>query len=319
MILEKFVRKPLLMIAAISCTALFMAAVPTAAHAYNSDAALERDGALCTRQISRSERKYGIPQRLLGAMAATETGRRHKGLGIQVPWPWTINVEGKPYFFDTKREAVAAVEKFQSLGATSIDVGCLQINLRHHPQAFANLSQAFEPSSNIDYAARFLRSHYDETHSWKAAVGRYHSRTPAYATRYIASVYSQWYGLSTQVANNRNTVGSRYKSYVRMENSGKETSFNKSSPRKVASSSTSTPHIVKAGSRQPKQAFELNIIRPQTSAGKIKTAPTQSSAETNSPLVIGEAKDFTMSKVMSISADGSVSGEQDSRFIRFVD
>lgn len=167
---------------------LVAVALPQGAQAF-TDAALEREGAQCTHQITRSERKYGIPQRLLGAVGATETGQYHKGLGVKIPWPWSINVEGKPYFFDNKAQAVAAVQKFQARGIKSIDVGCMQINLHHHPDAFANLNQAFEPSFNVDYAARFLRSHYDEAGSWKTAVGRYHSRTPSYATRYIALVY----------------------------------------------------------------------------------------------------------------------------------
>lgn len=327
MILGKYVRNSLLVVAAVSCTALFAALVPSASYAYNSDAALERDGALCTRQVTRSERKYGIPQRLLGAMAATETGRRHKGLGIQVPWPWTINVEGKPYFYDTKTQAVAAVEQFQSLGATSIDVGCMQINLRHHPNAFATLNQAFEPSSNIDYAARFLRGHYDETRSWKEAVGRYHSRTPAHASRYIATVYDKWYGLASKVAETRgiNTGRSRYKSYIRMEGSGQEAQFNRysrTSLRKVpAPPASRNVHVVKAISRTAKQPMELNIIRPAHSAGKIATAPTQNSDSISGPLVMNldGAKRFTNSKVMAISAEGKTSGEQDNRFIRFVD
>lgn len=307
-------------------TTAFLTAVPTGALAYDSDAALERDGVLCTRQVSRSERQYGIPQRLLGAIAATETGRRHKGLGIQVPWPWSINVEGKPYLFHSKREAIQAVEQFQSQGYQSIDVGCMQVNLRHHPDAFANLSQAFEPSYNVDYAARFLRGHYDETYSWKEAVGRYHSRTPGYAARYVAAVYGQWYGLASRGPETQRTASrSRYQSYVRLEKSGEQVNLNGSrrpNLRKVVTPATpANEHVIKAAKREKARGYELSIIRPASAAGKIATAPTSGNDSTG-PLVMnthGEQKAFTSSKVVSISANGTANEGQDSRFIRFVD
>lgn len=320
-------RSSLFLAAALLCSGVVLTSSP--AEAYNSDAALERDGAQCTRQVARSERQYGIPQRLLAAMAATETGRRHKGLGVQIPWPWTINVEGKPYFFDTKREVVAAVANFQRQGITSIDVGCMQINLHHHPHAFSNLEQAFDPRYNVDYAARFLRGHYDETLSWKTAVGRYHSRTPAHATRYIGAVYGQWYGLASKAAGTQTATApakSRYKSFVQVGSSGEQTVFNdpaqKSSPRKIVTPVTpKDEHIIKTASRENvRRDFELSIIRPASNAGKIETAPTQSSDASN-PLVMnsGEAKPFTSAKVMAISANGKTSDDNDSRFVRFVD
>lgn len=320
-------RFALLAAVAMLCTALLWAAP---AQAYYSDAALERDGTLCTHQVTRAERKYGIPQRLLAAIAATETGQYHKGLGVKIPWPWVINVEGKPFFFDNKREAVAAVEKFQRQGKTSIDVGCMQINLKHHPQAFTNLNQAFEPRYNVDYAARFLRGHYDDTRTWKTAVGRYHSRTPGFAARYIGLVYNNWYGLAAKgstahAAAAPRTPAKRYTSYVQMEG-GEQVVFSKGAKhptRKVVARSAKDENVIRSASREPvRNDFQLSIIRPASAAGKVETAPTQSSESIASPLVLtmGEAKSFTTPKVMSISAKGKTdtSGE-DSRFIRFVD
>lgn len=326
MIFLQKVRYALLLAAVAACPVFW--AVP--ARAYNSDEALERDGVLCTQQVSRAERKYGIPQRLLAAMAATETGRRHKRLGIQVPWPWVINVEGRPFFFDTKREAVIAVEKFQAQGIKSIDVGCMQVNLYHHPKAFANLSQAFEPSFNVDYAARFLRSHYDETNSWKTAVGRYHSRTPGNAARYVGAVYSQWYGLAvadTGVAAQPPQKSRKYTSYIRMENTGEQKELSRS--RHVISAATPQPDIVSSGARVVRPStressagkMDISIIRPATAAGRIEPAPTTDVAEASNPIVMdkgqNEEKGFTTPKVVSNHASGS--GKEDSRFIRFVD
>lgn len=332
MLFHKNLRYTLQLAALVFCAAGF--AVPMPAQAYDSDAALEADGALCTRHVSRSERKYGIPQRLLGAIAATETGRRHKGLGVQVPWPWTINVEGRGFYFHSKREAVIAVEKYQAQGVKSIDVGCMQVNLYHHPQAFANLSQALEPSFNVDYAARFLRGHYDETRSWKTAVGRYHSRTPGHAARYIGAVYGQWYGLAgaKQSPARTGTRPSKYKSYIRMENSGEQKDLSSRQRHVITAAKTATPQqdtvsssarVVKASTRENSVGrMDISIIRPASSAGKIESTPTVDMQSNNSPLVMNmeqEEKSFTTPKVVSIHANGNSQSSEDGRFIQFVD
>lgn len=149
----------------------------------------------CTRNISRYERQYGIPTHLLSAISANESGRYHQGLKIALPWPWTINVEGKGYYYDSKQEAIAAVRQFQSDGARSIDVGCMQVNLVHHADAFANLEDAFNPEKNVAYAASFLRSLFEEERSWKKAAAHYHSKTPSRGTEYASRVYDRWFNL----------------------------------------------------------------------------------------------------------------------------
>src|SRR6185437_5369423 len=102
------------------------------------------------------------------------------------PWPWTINAEGEPHFFDTKDQAIAWVRQAQARGMQSIDTGCAQVNLMHHPDAFASLEEAFDPVVNADYAARFLRQLHDTTAggNWMTAVGYYHSQTPELANAY---------------------------------------------------------------------------------------------------------------------------------------
>jgi len=146
----------------------------------------------CTRNLARYERQYGIPMHLLSAISATESGRYHDGLKLALPWPWTINVEGQGHYFDNKQEAIAAVRKFQAQGARSIDIGCMQVNLIHHANAFANLEEAFDPEKNVAYGASFLRSLYQESGSWKKASAHYHSKTPTRGTEYSSRVYDRW-------------------------------------------------------------------------------------------------------------------------------
>jgi hypothetical protein len=70
----------------------------------------------------------------------------------------------------------------------SVDVGCFQINLLQHPAAFASLEEAFDPSANAAYAARFLLSLRDRTGSWENAIAAYHSATPELGNAYRDNV-----------------------------------------------------------------------------------------------------------------------------------
>lgn len=148
---------------------------------------------LCTRHLQRYEREQGIPAHLLSAIATTESGRYSKTLKMSLPWPWTINAEGKAYYLDSKEEAMATAHKLYDRGVRSMDVGCMQVNLHHHPRAFSSLSQAFEPETNIAYAASFLKELYQEEGSWKQAAGDYHSKTRQLGNKYVGLVYNSWY------------------------------------------------------------------------------------------------------------------------------
>jgi hypothetical protein len=148
------------------------------------------DGAICRPALVAGEVRHGIPSGLLQAIGIVESGRRNEATGRREPWPWAINAEGEPHFFETKQQAVAWVRQAQARGMQSIDVGCAQINLMHHPTAFGSLEQAFDPASNADYAARFLQELRNTTAggNWMTAVGQYHSQTPELAEPYRQQV-----------------------------------------------------------------------------------------------------------------------------------
>lgn len=170
--------------------AVVITLVPFSAHAQKTDRFIE-GAKLCTRSLTYTEQAHGIPMRLLTAISTTETGRSHKGLNMALPWPWTINVEGKGYFYDSKEDAIAAVRAFQARGARSIDVGCMQINLMYHPKAFNSLEEAFTPEHNVNYAAKFLLDLYKETgKNWDTAAASYHSRTYTRGQGYLKNVLS---------------------------------------------------------------------------------------------------------------------------------
>jgi hypothetical protein len=106
-----------------------------------------------------------------------ESGRLDPVLGRVRPWPWTINVEGVGSFYDSKQDVIAAVQAFQAKGVRSIDVGCMQVNLMYHPDAFPTLDDAFDPAANTAYAVRFLMGLYNQTKDWNLAAAYYHSQT----------------------------------------------------------------------------------------------------------------------------------------------
>lgn len=147
---------------------------------------------LCRAAIAAAERAANIPAGLLHAIGRVESGRRDPDSGAFGPWPWTINAEGRGQFFPTREAAIAAVRQLQAQGVRSIDVGCMQINLRHHPSAFASLEEAFDPAANARYAARFLTELHATRNDWLRAAAHYHSHTPQFADAYRARVEAAW-------------------------------------------------------------------------------------------------------------------------------
>lgn len=149
------------------------------------------DWTVCGAAIRDAEREHDLPEGLLAAIARVETGRRHPS-GLTVPWPWSINVGGEGRFFATQGEAEAEVARLRAQGVRSIDIGCLQINLAHHPQAFSSVAEAFDPGRNARYAAGFLRLLHARFGDWGRAAAAYHSATPSLAQAYHARVSAAW-------------------------------------------------------------------------------------------------------------------------------
>ncbi len=148
----------------------------------------------CQQAISATEQKLAIPKGLLAAIGMVESGRLDPALGHAAPWPWIINVAGQDHVFMTKDDAVAAVQALQGQGVKSIDVGCVQVNLMWHPDAFASVEQAFDPQANVAYGGRFLRALFGTLGTWEAAAGAYHSQTPTVAAPYLERVLAHWTG-----------------------------------------------------------------------------------------------------------------------------
>jgi hypothetical protein len=159
----------------------------------------------CDAAADLAERSHQLPAGILAAIGRVESGRPDPA-GHIVPWPWTIDAAGAGSYLESAAAAVAAVAALQQQGLRNIDVGCFQVNLQQHPNAFATLDAAFDPQVNADYAARFLAALYQRTGTWDAAVAAYHSAMPAAGSSYRDQVFAQWSGhpqLSAAAADQR--------------------------------------------------------------------------------------------------------------------
>ncbi|HEY4164589.1 MAG TPA: lytic transglycosylase domain-containing protein [Dongiaceae bacterium] len=151
------------------------------------------DSDLCLDEITKQETVYGMPAGLLKAIARVESSGSPYGARVK-PWPWTLNVGGDAHYYPTKDAALTALQGFKAASDVNIDVGCMQISLRHHPKAFPDLATALDPVANVDYGALFLASLKSRSGDWMVASGDYHSTTPGFGDTYRNLVQIAWTG-----------------------------------------------------------------------------------------------------------------------------
>ncbi len=132
----------------------------------------------CPEALTAAAARHGIPTELMLAVGRVESGLS----------PYAINAAGTTHFAADAASAIAFVEAQREAGTRSIDVGCGQVNLAWHPEAFDDLASAFDPETNADYAAAFLAELHGRTGTWRQATARYHSATPALQDVYLARV-----------------------------------------------------------------------------------------------------------------------------------
>ena len=195
--LLRFAQLTLLLFLALLMVAALLTTRPVSAEPYPVEQA--DDARVCATLAHAAETALGIPSKLVLAVGVIESGRYDKSIGRAEPWPWTINAEGKGYRFRSKAEAILAVEKLQAAGVRSIDVGCMQVNLSYHGDAFADLEEAFDPVMNTAYGAHFLNTLRDERGTWSKAVAAYHSSNPERGVPYRRKVAKAWIALRGEI------------------------------------------------------------------------------------------------------------------------
>ena len=144
----------------------------------------------CYTIASKVEKEFKIPNKLLSSISFTETGITKNG--IYQPWPWSLNVNGKSIFFDSKKEMTNYLDKAIYANEQNIDIGCMQLNYRYHGRMFKNLKDMIDPEENIYYAGRFLKKLFLKYKSWNLAISRYHSSNPKRMKVYLKRVHEHW-------------------------------------------------------------------------------------------------------------------------------
>jgi soluble lytic murein transglycosylase-like protein len=139
---------------------------------------------VCEREMIAAARAENVPLGVLYAVGLTETGRKGS------LHPYALNIEGKPVFAASRRDALVQFELARRAGKKLIDLGCMQINHHYHGAEFSSVSAMLEPHANVRYAARFLKQLKAREGNWTMAVARYHAgphNDPA-QKRYICAV-----------------------------------------------------------------------------------------------------------------------------------
>nr|WP_246665203.1 transglycosylase SLT domain-containing protein [Rhizobium tropici] len=179
----------------VAFSALVLAPFTSEAYASGNPAPPDNGAAgLCEREIQSAAAKYGIPEGILYSVGLTETGRKGS------LYPYALNVEGRPIFPPSEGAALQVFAAARQSGAKLIDVGCMQINQYFHGENFTSVDAMFDPRSNVEYAAKFLRNLHDRHETWTMAVARYHAgpnNDPAqkvYVCRVIANLVATGYG-----------------------------------------------------------------------------------------------------------------------------
>lgn len=117
---------------------------------------------------------YGVPSEILYAIAITESNHKLKN-GTYHPWPWTLNVDGRPERFATRKAAYRALSQYLRQGIERIDIGLMQVNWRYHRKKLGSPWTALEPYHNLSVGSAILRAEYANTRNWRVAIGRYHA------------------------------------------------------------------------------------------------------------------------------------------------
>lgn len=116
----------------------------------------------------------GVDPNLLYAIALAESQREIDGLVR--PWPWSLNVQGKGRYFETREEAEAFLSETLATGIRNVDIGPMQINYSWHGHRVLNPADLFDIQTSVrvgaDILSEALASSPDDK---ELGVGRYHN------------------------------------------------------------------------------------------------------------------------------------------------
>jgi soluble lytic murein transglycosylase-like protein len=120
---------------------------------------------------------WNVPVEWTQAIAHVESGF----------FPWSLNIEGKGYRFDSKEKALEKAKEAEAEGL-SFDSGVMQVNNFWLKKYGIPLVAAFDPLANIYLGSWILQQEiYKHGQTW-GAVGAYHSPNEARGRKYAEMV-----------------------------------------------------------------------------------------------------------------------------------
>jgi hypothetical protein len=132
--------------------------------------------AACLQAARAAERRHRLPEGLLVGIALNESGLHAHAL----------NIAGRAYYPETRAEAERLL---RGTRAGYVMAGCVQVNARVH--ARGGQAWPLDPVRATDWAARYLRQHYETYGDWGMAVVRWHGGSPAMMRRLVCRVRSK--------------------------------------------------------------------------------------------------------------------------------
>lgn len=111
-----------------------------------------------------------------------------------LPYPWTLNVGGRPERHRDAEAARAALRRYLRAGLTNVDCGPMQVNWRWHQERLQTVERALDPYINLDVGAQLLADLHRTHGDWRLAIQLYHAGSlntderRGRAQRYLASV-----------------------------------------------------------------------------------------------------------------------------------
>ncbi|MFC4166114.1 transglycosylase SLT domain-containing protein [Teichococcus aestuarii] len=118
----------------------------------------------CLAAARTAEKKHDLPEGLLVAIALAESGLHAHAL----------SVGGRAYYPESRSEARAILAGAKA--SQSVMAGCLQVNTRVH--ASAGQDWPLDAARSADWAAGYLRRHYNNSGNWADALRRWNGGGP---------------------------------------------------------------------------------------------------------------------------------------------
>lgn len=130
----------------------------------------------CLEAAREAERRHGLPTGLLVGIALNESGLHAHAL----------NIAGRAYYPDSMEEAERLL---RATDAGYVMAGCVQVNARVH--ARGGQTWPLDPRQATDWAANYLRQHYETYGDWGMALVRWHGGTPGQVRQLVCRVRSK--------------------------------------------------------------------------------------------------------------------------------